>query len=388
MSTLRLVARAPEGALGVLACPPEGVPRRLAQTRRALTRAGIVLWLAACVWCSATRLEAQEVAAPNIALRAGATCLDEAWLRRELAQWLAQPVRAASLQIDVQGSVDDPRSVLVRLYTAGKEVAQRDFSPGPASCADLHGAVALAIALMLKVADGAPDAAALGPRAAEAARPPSLPSPEQPSPDARRTARTAREETNASSSSPTTVSASPFALSLRASGLFAVGARRFAAGGFRSELAVSVARAFELRAGLLGLFSLAHGLANSDGTFTTRALAGTVGACARLVHRSHFQLRMCAEFWAGRMRADGANFDPRLAAHLPWSNAAVQLELGFPLSTDWALTLLGAPVVNLRRTLIVARDEHDVIATSAELPRVSAVVGIGLAYSLSRSPER
>jgi hypothetical protein len=349
----------------------------------ALKRAGLVLWLAVSTLCSPARVPAQASGRASIALRPGVTCLDDARLRQQLESWLDRPAPDLGLQIDVQGSVDDPRSVLVRLYMAGSEVARRDFSPGPASCEDLHDAVALAIALMIKVADGAPAAAKPLPEHPSEPRPPVPPSlPVDLPPDGRAALRAAPPTADARPSS-TSAHAASGELSLRASGLFAAGAHKSAAGGFRSELSVAVARALELRVGLIGFFSLARRLSNTEGTYTTRELAGTVAACVVSAPRASLQLRLCAELWAGRMRANGASFDPPLAARLPWSSAALQLELDWRLSADWALLLAGSPVVSLLREQVVARNADDAIIARAELPRFSAVLGIGLAYTFS-----
>jgi hypothetical protein len=347
------------------------------------------LWLALSVSCGAAHLETKGVGRTNITLRPGVTCLDDARLHRELELWLPRAALPAELQIDVQGSVHDPRSVLVRLYASGKEVARRSFAPGPASCEDLHGAVALAIALMMKIADAAPETSA--PLEARVIAPqPQLtpPMPAQQIPGPPSPARAARSATDAHVSSPNTVADPRGALSLRASGLFAVGAHSFAASGFHGGLALSVARAIELRAGMLGLFSFSRELANSDGTYRTRALAASVAVCAMLVGRPSLRLRMCTELWAGRLRADGANFDPPLTARLPWSSAALPLELAWQLRAHWALSLAASPVVSLLRAEVVARDAQDTIVARAELPRFSAMLGIGLAYTFSRSTVR
>lgn len=340
------------------------IHQSLAHTRNVLGRASLVPWLAASgLWCAA-RVEAQGVELVNIELRPGVTCLQEPLLRQELMNWSSEPALPGGQRIIVQGSVLDPRSVVVRLYAADDEVARRSFTPGPERCEDLHGAVALAIALMMKLADAAPDP---GSRR------------EEPAPAPARE-RTPPRPTRSDLAAPAR------ALSVRAAGLFAVGGQ--AASGFRTELAVPIVPALELRAGLLGLFSFARALADSGGTYKERELAGTMAACGSVSASRSLALHLCTELALGRRHVEGANFEPPLSARLPWSSAALRLELAWALGADWSLLLSGAPMFGLRRTLIVVRDEQGSIVASAAAPRFHAVLGIGLAWALSRAPER
>jgi hypothetical protein len=342
------------------------------------------IWLAACVWCSAGRCAAQPAAELDIALRAGATCLEAAPLRQQVEAWLKQPVGSKGLRIEVQGSAHDPRSVLVHLYAGRTELARRSFSPGPAACADLHSAVALAIALMVKIAEGAPGDQT---NPDEPARPPQeLPTARAhpTAPPAPPPARSRHASFDALPTAQRATTRGRDAASLSAAGLLAVGVDAALAGGFQSELAVSVSRAIELRAGLIGLFSRPRALADTGGTFSLRTLAGSLAGCACISRGASFRARVCPALWAGRAHAEGAHFARSLDATLPWLAAALELELGWRLADAWWLLADVSPVASLRSAQIVARDGEGTIAARTDLPRFAAIVGLGLAYSFQR----
>ena len=80
----------------------------------------------------------------------GVTCLESAQLQVALTQVASRDTLRADADVEVIGSIHDPRTVLLRVHHPDGAVFERTFSPAPDRCPHLHQAVALALALALK----------------------------------------------------------------------------------------------------------------------------------------------------------------------------------------------------------------------------------------------
>ncbi|HEX6242301.1 MAG TPA: hypothetical protein VFZ61_15425, partial [Polyangiales bacterium] len=80
----------------------------------------------------------------------GVTCLEAAQLQLALAQLASRETLNADADVEVIGSVYDPRTVLLRVHHPDGAIFERTFSPAPDRCPHLHQTVALALALALK----------------------------------------------------------------------------------------------------------------------------------------------------------------------------------------------------------------------------------------------
>ncbi|MFT3928404.1 MAG: hypothetical protein QM778_38100 [Myxococcales bacterium] len=347
--------------------------------------------------CAASRVAAQEPSNENsgltLVLDQGATCLSETTLRERLLTWLETWPADATLRLEVRGSTHDPRTAVLRLHRGEQVIAERRFSPGPSGCADLHDALAIAGALMVKAAltpaspqvelepapapEPPPQPEPLTPPAALPEAPPPTP---LPAPRPTWSAASPKLSFVTATKKPTP-RGRPY---LMGGALLAFDVGASPAGGGRLAFGLPLGQGFEARLGLFGLVSRIGDLDATSGRFRTKLLSGVVDLCRQFPASGGLGVRLCAGFLPGYLRTQGFDFRTPLGASLFWPAIAAELELGVRLTPDWAARISVAPVYALREADVVARDGQQTVVGRAGVPRLGVMLGIGFAYEISR----
>lgn len=321
--------------------------------------APLLMLCVALFWRQPAR--AQQVS-PRLLVEPGATCLQEAALRTRIDRWLEASTITPGLIIAVHGSESDPRAVAVVLQESQGAASRRDFAPGPGPCDELHDAVALAAALLVRAAGQSAET--------EPAREPTMPA-RPPAPAPRPTRKLLMR------------SAQPQrwtrALTLRGDGLVAANVSATVAGGARLLLGATVSSWLELRVQGLALRSGLEQLRGYAGNYRVSLYAAVLEGCARWPWPHTLTARWCAAFAAGQLRAQGDAYSWPLEARLPW----LAVDTGPELSVDlgrWSLHVAVAVAVPVRRTRIVLGQRNGELAAERALPQLGVTASLGLGF--------
>jgi hypothetical protein len=261
---------------------------------------------------------------PRLQLHAGATCLRREQLRLE--DWIDADEVTPGLSLEVRGSSLDPRSAEVILRDARGELGRRSFAPGPERCADLHHALALASALLIRAASRTPRV--------------------------------------------------PLELELGARALLSASAQVSA--GARLHVGIRRKR-WQLALAALALRAKRQ---FAGGDYRTRVIAGGAEGCVQALARRQLDLRWCAGVWVGQLRAEGLSFAPSTISKLRWAAFGTGPTFSLRVRTGWWLSAQTDFVLPLLASEIVVRTDGGDRRQSASRPALLA--GLGLAYRFER----
>lgn len=368
---------------------------------------------------SAARAE-EATRPPALTLTPGATCLAQRTLEESLERALDRRLESTGLRVAVQGSAHDPRTALIRLYSARATegapghalepsappdndhvapLAERSFSPGPPRCLDFQHAVALAIVMMVNNAEREQ------PVQVEQTAPSDLTAPSLPvvpAPPARLPAESAREPAAVPArprASPLRIAplprtppeprgmsrarvdgASPGSSYWRAQAQLALGQH---VGPPRTRgvlVGLAYARSqLEVQLGVLSLFSTQNVLHDTTVRYRTRPLAARVALAYPLWSNASLSLRLAVSVLAGRMRTELDSPDVERPKGVRWFAGGVSLELTVPLGASLALAVSAGLLGSARQLGVKAEVDDEVVSRQVFKP-VGALFGLGLAH--------
>jgi hypothetical protein len=287
----------------------------------------------------------QQALADAIQVHAGATCLEATAVAEEVASWLGTETADADVWVQVDGSPDDPRVVSFRVGRGDRLLAVRRFSPGPERCEHLQAALALAIALAIKVS-----------LLDEIVGPPEP---------------VAREKPTLETREPWTLSGG----ALAAFGVFprvAFGAGVEAQRALPSDLAV--------RLGVVGLAAWTMNLAGAPGTFDAQIFAGRLDGCVRRDLARRFSAGGCFGLLVGALSSQGHAFPSSRSASTAWTAVASALEMGVGVTDHWSLDTEITLIEPLHRTQVGVLSANGDVVEARDLSSVGATVSVGASY--------
>lgn len=274
----------------------------------------------------------------------GATCLDVTALAEHVGAWLGSETTDADVWVRVDGSPDDPRTVVFEMGRGDRLLARRRFSPGPEQCEHLQAAVGLAIALAIRVSllDEI-----VGSRE---------PAPERPALETQER------------------------WSLGGGPVVAFGVLPGTALGASLRIERTLPPNFALRLGVLGLAAWDRTFATVPGFFDAETLALRLDACVRLDLATSLAARGCAGLLAGGLLAQGRDFATSQSASSGWVAVANALEMALGLADHWSfegeVTLVLPLESTQARVLSASRD----VVEARDLSTVGVTIMIGPVY--------
>jgi hypothetical protein len=322
------------------------------------------------VICSAL-CHAPAHAESALVLQPGVTCLQHESLEDALEPGMLGALEHEALVVTVQGSTEDPRTASIRVTHEGELVAERTFSPGPARCGDLHAAIAVTIAIMVR---------SIQPATEPATEPEPEPEPEPASESKPVLIRHATRP-------PARRTRMALALSPRVSGLVGWGVEASRQRGLSAELELS-ARRWAVRAGALALFSTDQRFTRVDAGYATRPLAASLDGCAKLLRSRYAHGSLCAGLLLGSVQGrglPGADSQSLRSDSHRWAGVRAQLDLAVRLASPLFLVASLSALRGLVPIVLTANDgSGDTPRDERALSRNGVLLGLGFAYEFQR----
>jgi len=330
------------------------------------------MWALIALGIATQTAQADSEGPIDVSVHPGVTCLERETLVHSLETHMHTRV-SDDLHAEVRGSAHDPRSAVIALHAGEDVVAQRSFSPGPARCGDFHEAVAVAIAMMVRVADlqtSAPPPVEEAP--VEEPVPAAPPSHVAPPP--------------APLEPPT-----PGRWSLRGAALFGTRVQGRREGGARIDMAWRKQR-LAVHAGAIALVSTEQPIGHTPARFVTRPLGAQVGLGVMLGSSTRWrsELGLFAIVGAVRMRGRGGTNVATLSPNPQlWAAVSADLTVGRRLGdTDAFLFASLSPTYEVLELGAQALVKATGATARARLGRFGAIFALGIELDLGHQGSR
>jgi hypothetical protein len=298
------------------------------------------------------------------------SCIDRETLARGISTWLGRPTIDGRIAIAVR---EGPDGVIYSVTRDGARIGERTMHVVGASCADVHAAVSLGIAIAIDAtlleslgiapAPSSPTSAtrtapndAAAPRGFVAAQPPRL----------RADLPVMHEEKR------------DHVIAAGAQGLVLVGVLPKVTLGVAPFVDVTLIRAFDLRAS--GLVSTTADVAVREGSASVGLVAGRLDACAAL-RAGAARLRGCVGAAAGAVSAEGTGYPDSYSTTAAWIGPAVRFDGRWSFGSVFGLVLsLDGFIPGVKPRLDVLAPDGSV-SESRTFPLAGVVLGLGPSIS-------
>lgn len=314
--------------------------------------------------------------ADALVVEPGATCLEHDRLSEQVVGWLGADALDPRLTVVVEGDDIEVRTLRFTLRDRGRVLAEREFSPGPSRCDDLHAVVALAIALAV-------DATVLETTGVAEPEPQPEPRPEpepQPEPQPEPKLETSPDEPVPGSPAHVDLSSPPPRWELRGQlrGLLAYGVPPEVGGGGMLGLELSHKSLVDLQ---LGVQATSSGSERIDGgRLAVTLVGGRVDACVG-PRIGEIRPRGCLGLLVGSALAEGQGFSTDYRVALPWAAGTFGGDVRVGLTPRVRLSFGLEGLVTVVRPVFDLREGPEA-RTLRELPRFGALFGVGLVIVL------
>lgn len=279
----------------------------------------------------------------HIMVRAGATCLDASRLQSELQRRSQDLWLPAGIEVDVVGSSDDPRNIVLRVREQGGWESVRIFSPAPERCEDLHQTLAISLVLALKAALEPVEAAEID-----------------------------------SAEQTTRAPGSRRALALSLAPLFATQVAGSVSGGASAYAAVVWPHA-SIRLGGFGLHALQEQLRGGE-RYRLSLIAAQLELCGGWPVTARWSLAACLGPMAGGMLVGGPDVVSSTRPQRRWLAAGLGLELARALSQGWFVRAAAGAIGALHAQPLIVHDQTGMLAERRSLPRLGGSFLLGFEY--------